>query len=165
MTSEQACEFPVLYNDNYLILLVRDPKCIFAYWEITDEKRREVKTNRGLDLENSNLTLRVYDLTGVNSLKDAHGYFNLDVHPLADNYFIKQVHARRSYCAELGIRSEGSFHSVICSNIVQTPADSFSDGSEIVFKNILPCPREKMVLKIGSFSTHGIYGSIPKVKD
>ena len=34
-------ELPAQYGQNKLVLLVRDPWWVYAYWEVTDSKRRE----------------------------------------------------------------------------------------------------------------------------
>lgn len=163
--------FPSRYDDNYLVLLVRDPHCIFGYWEFSNEQMDLVTREFGCSWGDVPLILRVYDLTGLNfDGENAHGYFDLYIHPLASAYYVKDIHSNRSYCVDLGVvTSAGRFVTLIRSNVVQTPRDSLADGSGIVMTDLLDRlmtggvtggmtgSEDKVDIAAGSFSSDGVY--------
>lgn len=53
-----AHELPLTYNHSFLTLLVRDPFCVFAQWEVAKEDRHA----RGPNGQHSALVLRMYDV-------------------------------------------------------------------------------------------------------
>ncbi len=130
--------FPTKYNDNYLVLLVRDPHCIFAYWEFSDEQMDLVAKEFSCPWGEVPLMIRVYDLTGLNFSGDnAHSYFDIPIHPLANNYYVKEVSANHSYCIDLGVVTpDGRFVTLLRSNVVQTPRDSLADGSGVLMADL-----------------------------
>ncbi len=131
--------FPARYNENYLVLLVRDPHCIFSYWEFSDEQMGLVAKEFDCEWGEVPLIMRVYDLTGLNFAGDnAHSYFDIALHPLANNFYIKEVNSNHSYCADLGVVTpEGRFVTLLRSNVVQTPRDSLADGSGVLMADLL----------------------------
>jgi len=131
--------FPARYDENYLALLVRDPHCIFAYWEFSDEQIELVAKEFECQWGQVPLLLRIYDLTGLNFKGDnEHSHFDISIHPLANNYYIKDVNSNNAYCVDVGVvPSYGQFITLIRSNVVQTPRDSLADGSGIVMADLL----------------------------
>ena len=157
-----ANNFPAFYNENYLILLVRDTHCIFAYWELTRDQMQLVANGFEGEWGKVPLTLRLYDLTGLNfNGQNAHGYYDISVNPLADNYFVKEIKANHSYCIDLGVVvSEDRFITLLRSNLVKTPRDSRADGSETVTWNLLDLSIDKKSdVLIESFSSDGVYAT------
>lgn len=131
--------FPDRYNENYLVLLVRDPHCIFGYWELSEDQMDLVARECCCSWGDVPLVLRVYDFTGLAvGGREGHGYFDIDVHPLANNYYVQEVNANHSYCVDLGIiTAEGRFVTLLRSNVVQTSRDSMADGSGVVMADLL----------------------------
>lgn len=154
--------FPDRYNENSLVLLVRDSRCIFAYWELSDEQMDLVTGELGCSWGEVPLVLRIYDLTGLNFNREiAHSHFDLGVHPLANNYYAKEVNANHSYCADLGITiQEGRFITLLRSNIIQTPRDTMADGSGAVWADMLDRLAGQPARSdwgIAAFSSEGVY--------
>lgn len=57
---EPDYQLPSSYLETYLVLMVRDPECIFAYWEISPVTRSEFERNYGRESwENSRLAMRL----------------------------------------------------------------------------------------------------------
>lgn len=131
--------FPARYDENYLVLLVRDPHCIFGYWEFSDEQMDLVAREFGCQWGEVPLLLRVYDLTGVNfNGENEHSHFDVSLHPLANNYYVNDINSNNSYCVDIGvITSQGRFVTLMRSNVVQTPRESLADGSGVVMADLL----------------------------
>lgn len=122
--------FPSGYGDNKIVLLVRDPWWIFAYWEIKKEKEDEVSRkiyDSGDERDKS--ILRVYDVTDVNfNGHNAHSYFDIELKGLASTWYINVSSPDRAWVVDIGILTKkGSFYLLARSNSVRTPRFGMSD--------------------------------------
>ncbi|MCL4442124.1 MAG: DUF4912 domain-containing protein [Firmicutes bacterium] len=123
--------FPERYNENCLVLLVRDPHCLFAYWELSGEQRDLVAKEVGCSWGAVLLVLRLYDVTGLNAgAGSAHSHTDISVHALADNFYMKDLAANKGYYVEMGVvMPDGRFVVILRSNTVTTPRDTLADGA------------------------------------
>jgi hypothetical protein len=122
--------FPPGYGDNKIVILVRDPWWIYAYWEIRKEKEEEAI--RKIEAAGDGMMksiLRVYDVTDINfNGKNAHSYFDIDLKGLANNWYINVGSPDRSWVVDIGIVTRnGSFYMLARSNMVKTPRFGMSD--------------------------------------
>lgn len=122
--------FPPGYGDNKIIILVRDPWWIFAYWEIRRDKEeditRKIKSDGDEILKS---ILRIYDVTDINfNGRNAHSYFDIDLKGLANNWYINVGSPDRSWLVDIGvITKKGNFYLLARSNAVRTPRYGMSD--------------------------------------
>jgi len=117
----QITDLPTSYGDTKIVLLPRDPWWCFAYWEIGEQTKQEIKNLYG---ENVKYVIRVYDVTNVVNFdgKNANKYFDIEINPLANNWYINVAETNRSWCVDLGlITPDGKFVVVARSNIVMMP--------------------------------------------
>lgn len=111
------------WNVNRLVLMVRDPHRLFAYWEVDDFKRKLVSEHFQTEWDNLPFYLRIHDVTdlmfdGYNS----HSVSLIRVRPQSDNWYLNQVSSGRSYVADFGTTTwQGEFFALVRSNVVQTP--------------------------------------------
>lgn len=157
---------PTNYDENYLVLLLRDPNCFFAYWELNSEQMNLIANICKCTWGEVPLILRVYDITGINfDGQNIHSFFDVPIHPLSDNFYIKDVKANHSYCVDLGlIMSDGRFCTILRSNTIQTPRNSMADGSGIRMADLLdrllkrqPESETLDVNPVETFSSEGVY--------
>lgn len=122
--------FPSGYGDNKIVLLVRDPWWVFAYWEIRRDKEEEVVKNIEKSGDSPQRSvLRVYDITDLNfNGANAHSFFDIDLKGLASNWYINVGNPNRSWIVDIGIVSQkGKFYVLARSNTVRTPRFGMSD--------------------------------------
>ncbi len=119
---EKPFEFPIGYGDNRIVLMIRDPHWIHAYWEINDTRKQEIIREIGLDsFRRSREILRVYDTENWNS-------FDIDLNSGARSWYIHVAVANRTYCVEVGyLTADGRFIAAARSNYVTTPRDAMSE--------------------------------------
>ncbi len=122
--------FPPGYGDNKIVLLVRDPWWVFAYWEIRRDKEEDTRRsieNSGDSVDKS--ILRVYDVTNVNfNGRNAHSYFDIELKGLASNWYINVGAPDKNWVVDIGILTKkGSFYPLARSNSVRTPRFGMSD--------------------------------------
>ena len=128
--TEVPFEFPSRYGDHKIVLMVRDPWWLYAYWEV--DPREEEKIHRSLQakgLSPMKSILRVYDVTDI--LFDgtnANRFFDIGLHSNAMNWYIEVGQPNRTFLIEIGIvATDGSFHPLCRSNAVTTPRFGMSE--------------------------------------
>ncbi|MBI4436201.1 MAG: DUF4912 domain-containing protein [Candidatus Omnitrophica bacterium] len=127
---ESAFSFPSGYGDHKIVLLVRDPWWIHAYWEVNREvEERTLHAMREKGLSPQKSVLRVYDVTGIDfNGRNAHRFFDIGVSGLAKNWYIEVGEPNRDFIVDLGIVAhDGSFHLLCRSNRVTTPRFGMSE--------------------------------------
>jgi len=122
--------FPPGYGDNRIVLLVRDPWWLFAYWEIGKDREEDIvrKMEKAGEVPRKSI-LRVYDVTGLNfNGKNARSFFDIDLKGLASNWYINVNAPDSSWVVDIGIiSSKGGFYLLARSNVVRTPRFGMSD--------------------------------------
>ncbi|MFZ3171459.1 MAG: DUF4912 domain-containing protein [Carboxydocellales bacterium] len=106
------------YGHNKLVLLIRDPQCLFVYWEITPELRAMIELHFEIPWEQAQLSARVLvDLDGYGqSLKIVS---ETAINRLADNWYFP-VESGRRFQVILGLRSiSGDFIPLLESNLIE----------------------------------------------
>ena len=58
-----AARLPTSYGSDRLVLLARDPHCLYAYWDLSSARDRTVRSAAGTD--RLRLVLRTYDVTQI----------------------------------------------------------------------------------------------------
>ncbi len=127
---EEEFNFPYGYGDNKIVIMVRDPWWIYAYWEVTHQKENEVRNHIGQKgLFPVKSVLRVYDVTDLNfNGKNAHKFFDIDLTGLATNWYINVGTPNRAWIVEIGIvANNNEFFVLARSNIVRTPRFGMSE--------------------------------------
>lgn len=130
ITHEKGYYLPLSYNDNKIVLLVRDPQCLFAYWEISNDKKQNFINQFGQDSWNNSKP--VIKLT--NSSEKTVKF--IEVNDVTSNWYIEAEHANCNYSAEIGrMFNNNSFISLAVSNTAKTPKDKPSKDKAVVFAN------------------------------
>ena len=117
------------YDDNKIVLLVRDPYWCYAYWDLSEElinnKKREIKPEWG----KYDIILRVYDVTDIIfDGNNAHKFQDIKISWDANNWYINVWEAGRAYITDIGFKTEdGHFILLARSNVVNTPNDKVSN--------------------------------------
>lgn len=121
---------PLGYNDNRITLLPRDPHWLFAYWEVSEDKKSSFFQQFGETLwKNSIPVLKVTNINNSTS-------FYIKINDYANNWYINVPDANCIYMAELGRKvSEEFFISLASSNSASTPGNSISANTTVNFVN------------------------------
>lgn len=125
----QVPEPPDNYGDNRIVLMVRDPEWLFAYWEIQKDAMDSVLNMLGNMAHSAKLALRVYDVTDIIfDGNNAHKYYDIEVTGGARNWYIHVGEPDRSFCVDIGfLAPDGTFHTLCRSNVVRTPRAGVSE--------------------------------------
>jgi len=122
LVDREPGELPRAYGHDRLVLLVRDPWWLFAYWELTPTSRIRALRSLGAEAEGAVEVLRIHDVTFIDFTGDnAWSSFDIEPTPGSENWYINIWKPAASYCVELGVRTPaGRFVSILRSNTVTT---------------------------------------------
>lgn len=122
----QHTGLPHAYGEDRIVLMVRDPYWVFAYWEIDPARIDREKAWFGLD---SRLAVRIYDITGVHfDGANANGFYDQEVYDRVGDWYFDLGRPSHSFCADIGLlSSEGRFLTLARSNYITMPRDGASD--------------------------------------
>lgn len=135
----ESIDIPSGYDVDRIVLMVRDPHWIFAYWEVTQERYITLEKLFGEDWLRCKMILRISDKSSAPPAR-----FDIELNPEARNWYIR-VSPERRYQVSIGaLGPRGRFEEVAASNIVETPRSGVSDVtderwmvSEELFERIL----------------------------
>ncbi len=95
---EGLAELPEGYGDSRIVLLPRDPKWAYAYWDISNEHKEELRQQGG-----QRLMLRLYDVADIDqAVQSPHSMHQQDCHEMARSWYLEVPVSDRDYSAEIG---------------------------------------------------------------
>lgn len=118
-------ELPSSYDQDKIILQVRDPRWLHSYWELRDQTIGGLKSKLADDFYRAKKVLRVYDVTNIifNGF-NANRFFDIQVNDFANSWYVDTAGPGRAWCVDLGLMlPDGRFITILRSNVVQTPLD------------------------------------------
>lgn len=119
---------PHFYDEDLLVILPRDPRCIFAYWELSTTTRKTMEESAGVERwPEVSFLLRVFQ-HACSETGAGESYFDLSPGREDLSWYITVAEPGRLYSAELGWKlPQGPFQFLLRSNRICTPRDSISD--------------------------------------
>lgn len=118
-------DLPVGYGVDKIVLQTRDPHWIHAYWEITNQPLDSLKERLQSSYFGTKRVLRVYDVSNIIfDGTNAHRFFDIEITPFANNWYIDTGGPGRSWCVDYGLLlSDNRFIMIMRSNTVSTPLE------------------------------------------
>jgi phosphate transport system substrate-binding protein len=103
-----------------IILTPRNSKSAYAFWEIPDEVKQDMRQQGGRDLK-----VRLYDVTDIDmSSQTPHSVKEFDCNENEQDLYIPIEQSNRDYIAELGyVTDDGSWLEIAGSEHVRVPGD------------------------------------------
>ena len=134
-------ELPTKYGKDEIVLMVKDPYWLYAYWELSDAKKKELAQRYSPDAwEKSRPLLRVYDLTDRPYDFLQAPFFEIAISDMADNWYIHAGKPRSTFCVDLGRWfPDNGYVTIARSNIVTTPADQPSNIIDPLWPPVEAC--------------------------
>jgi hypothetical protein len=95
---EDLGELPAGYGESRIVILPRDPQWAYAYWDIPNEHKEDLRRRGG-----QRLMLRLYDVTGLNFLGyNAHTMIEFPCDELAREWFVPIPVSDRDFILDIG---------------------------------------------------------------
>ena len=118
-------DLPADYGRDIIVIVARDPRFIFTYWEVTPKAWEKISRELKDKIQGCRRILRAYDVTNINfNGNNANRYFDIELSDYSNNWYIDTGSAGTSWCVDFGLKlRDGRFISIIRSNIVHLPLD------------------------------------------
>lgn len=121
-------DLPEAYGTQRLLLTARDPRWLYAHWDMTAEQLRR---HNGKSADR-HLVLRIYQ-----DRIEGEPHREIPVHPESRNWFAQVGAGGTRYLAELGYyRPKGPWVRVAVSGVAVTPPDNLSDDMSVWFASL-----------------------------
>lgn len=106
-----------------IVLMVRDPYWLHAYWELTNRTVERAQVALSQHWHSAKPTLRLLKIANANSADSSEEVIReIDIHGAVRNWYIDVHDPPSSFRTEIGYLTEhGSFHALARSNTVTTP--------------------------------------------
>jgi uncharacterized protein len=151
-------ELPYNYGETLIVLMIRDPHWLYAYWEVTEEKYKEARASLGNNLGSAKEILRVYDTTTT-----PWKSFDITINPGARNWYINVPESEHSYLVDIGyLAADGTFILLARSNRVKMPLDKMSD---VIDEEWMTIDYDRMYALSGGFGIGKSSGEIKKLME
>lgn len=113
-----------------IVIMVRDPFWLHAYWEIKRQSVERVQAAMSQDWHTARPYLRLLEVSdGGSSSASERVVRDIEVHGGVSNWYVHVDNSPASYRLELGyMGSSGRFYPLVRSNIVTTPEPGSSDA-------------------------------------
>jgi uncharacterized protein len=122
-------DLPTGYGKDRIVVMVRDPYWLHAYWELTRHSVQRAEAALGQEWHGARPILRLLDVTSSDTTSAAESVVrDIDIHGGVSNWYIDVANPPRSYRLDIGYLSKGGrFYVLARSNVVSTPRAGVSD--------------------------------------
>jgi hypothetical protein len=126
-------DLPDGYGESRIVLMARDPEWAYAYWELPNEHKEELRRQGG-----QQLALRIYDVTDINlSYQSPHSTQEYLSDEVAREWYLPIPVSDRHYIVEIGYRcADGRWLVLATSTPVHIPPVYPSDWIDDRFISI-----------------------------
>lgn len=152
MVKEHVPDLPRSYNDTNITLMARDPETVYAYWEVSQERRNNLRQTYGSLWDNSIPVIRLYDITGVAYFngKNANSYADVVINDEADNWYLHVSSPDTILCADLGRKlDDDTFITIVRSNYTYVPRNVMSSKVDSQWM-LVTADQKKLYDRIGN---------------
>ncbi len=124
---DMGAPLPDGYGQTLVVLMPRDPRWMFSYWEVTEQTSREIKLQHGEDVFFwAQPTLRMHEVSSKNNPSSLR-YIDVNVILDSRNWYLNADREGSSWYVELGLKTpDGKFIVLAKSNSITLPMASVS---------------------------------------
>ena len=127
---EGLADLPSGYGESRIVLMPRDPQWSYAYWDIPNDHKEDLRRQGG-----QQLALRIYDVTDIDiNSQSPHSVQEYPCDELAREWYLPMPVSDRDYVVDIGYRcADGRWLVLARSAPVRVPPVYPSDWIEDVF--------------------------------
>lgn len=125
MASFEGQELPQRYDEDIIVIQVRDPWWAHAYWDVAETTWNKLRSQNGHELDRGHWVLRAYDISYIHfDGTNAHRMFDTGIDVEARNWYLNLGAPGTSWIIDLGVvLPDGRFILVARSNAISLPLD------------------------------------------
>lgn len=122
-------DLPAGYGKDRIVVMVRDPYWLHAYWELTRQAIQRAEAALGQEWHTARPILRLLDVSSSDtSCTSETTVRDIPIHGGCNNWYIDVANPPRSYRVDIGyLARSGRFYVLARSNVVTTPRAGASD--------------------------------------
>ncbi|MGV7220839.1 MAG: DUF4912 domain-containing protein [Nitrospinales bacterium] len=130
---QDSFDLPNSYCDHRLVLIARDPKYAFCFWEIDDEKVKQHFDGLGKQYQLNHWNLRIYcNMAGNIEKGKLFSDSEIDLSP--GKIYLELFPPGSTFTAELGVMdNKNNYYRILTSNSINLPPDSPSENHEVIW--------------------------------
>lgn len=121
-----------------LVVMVRDPYWLHAYWDLTHQSVQRAEAALGQDWHNARPVLRLSQVAGTQGNSAAETVLrHIEIHGGVNNWYIDVQDPPKSYRVEIGyLADHDKFFALARSNIVTTPRAGAADAIDENWRDV-----------------------------
>src|SRR5438067_2077036 len=146
-------DLPSGYGKDRVVVMVRDPYWLHAYWELTHQSIQRAEAALGQDWHGAKPILRLLDVSSHDTTSTSESTLrDIDIHGGCNNWYIDVANPPRSYRVDIGyLAPSGRFYVLARSNVVTTPRAGVSDIIDENWADIDPKKADRIYAMSGGF--------------
>jgi hypothetical protein len=150
-------DLPAGYGKDRIVLMVRDPYWLHAYWELTRHAIQRAEAALGQDWHTAKPILRLLDVTTSDTSNTSESTIrDIDIHGGCNNWYIDVANPPRSFRVDIGyLAPSGRFYVLARSNVVTTPRAGVSDVIDENWSDIDAKKADRIYAMSGGFDPAG----------
>jgi hypothetical protein len=129
LSAKMPKNLPNGYGKDRIVVMVRDPFWLHAYWELTHQAVQRAEAALGQDWHGAKPILRLCDVSAQDTTSTAESVIrDVEIHGGCNNWYLEVSQPPRSYRVDVGyVSKRGQFYCLARSNVVSTPRAGVSD--------------------------------------
>jgi len=146
-------DLPAGYGKDRIVIMVRDPYWLHAYWELTRQAIQRAEAALGQDWHGAKPILRLLDVSSHDTTNSSEAALrDIEIHGGCNNWYIDVANPPRSYRVDIGyLARNGQFYVLARSNTVTTPRAGISDTIDENWSDIDPKKADRIYAMSGGF--------------
>jgi hypothetical protein len=153
LSAKAPKHLPAGYGKDRIVVMVRDPYWLHAYWELTRQAIARAESALGPDWHGAKPILRLLDVSTHDTTNTSESIVrDIDIHGGCNNWYIEVANPPRSFRVDIGyISRRGRFYVLARSNVVTTPRAGVSDIIDENWSDIDVRKAERIYAMSGGF--------------
>jgi hypothetical protein len=146
-------DLPAGYGKDRIVVMVRDPYWLHAYWELTRHAIGRAEAALGQEWHSARPILRLLDVSSHDTTSTAEATIrDIDIHGGCNNWYLDVNNPPRSFRVDIGyLAKSGRFYVLARSNVVSTPRAGVSDIIDENWADIDPKKADRIYAMSGGF--------------
>lgn len=153
LSARMPKDLPNGYGKDKIVIMVRDPYWLHAYWELTHHAVQRAEEALGVDWHGAKPILRLLDVSSQDTTSTSESHVrDIEIHGGCNNWYIEVANPPRSYRVDIGYLSRrGRFYRLAHSNVVTTPRAGMSDDLDENWTDIDAAQAERIYAMSSGF--------------
>jgi hypothetical protein len=142
-----------------IVVMVRDPYWLHAYWELTQQAVQRAEAALGQDWHSARPILRMFDVSSQETTATSETPVrDVEIHGGCTNWYLEVTRPPRSFRVDVGyVSKRGQFYVLARSNVVSTPKAGVQDQIDENWSDLDPSSADRILSMSSGFeSTHAI---------